>query len=125
MRNRRQTIESLKRLAERPGTPHEGEVARKMLERMAGNVPQPKPFNASDFPRGTTVYYNYWAYLTNEKCVIVGREPKTIQGQIWLRMQFDRLKQPRRVPVTSSKGCHISKTPLSEADAEYLYKSWL
>lgn len=121
MRNRRKTIESLRRLAERPGTPSEGEVARKLLDKLMGGLPAPKPFNVADFPRGTLVYYNYWAYPINDPCVIVGKEPKTIQGQVWLRMKFNHLKQPRRVPVTSEIGCHISKTPLSREDSGYFY----
>jgi hypothetical protein len=122
MRNRRKTIESLKRLAERPGTPSEGRVARAMLERMtAKGAPIPKPFNLAEFSRGTSVFYNYWAYPENDPCVIVGRKPKIVDGETWLRMRFDRLKQPRYVPVTSAKGSHISKAPLSAADAEYLY----
>lgn len=123
MRNRRQTIESLRRLAERPGTKHEGETARKLLEKMVGSVPVPKPFRACDFPRDTKVFYNYWAYPQNDPCVIVGREPKIIEGRVWLRMRFNHLKRPRRVPVTSTKGLHISKEPLSQSDAEYLYHS--
>jgi hypothetical protein len=123
VRNRRQTIESLRRLAERPGTIHEGKVAKAMLERMAKS-PVPKQFNASEFPRGAAVFYNYWAYSQNAPCVIVGKEPQTIEGRIWLRMRFAHLKQPRRVPVTSAKGCHISKTPMSRSDAEELYYAW-
>jgi hypothetical protein len=124
MRNRRKTIESLRRLAERPGTPHEGQVAAAMLERMAGTVPIPKPFIASEFPRGTAVFYNRWAYPQNDPAVIVGKEPKIIKGEVWMRMRFTHLKQPRRVPVTSAKGCHISKVPLSPEEAEYLYFAW-
>jgi hypothetical protein len=121
MRDRRKTVESLRRLAERPGTKAEGEVAKRMLKRMAGDVPTPKKFSAAEFSRGTAVFYNYWAYPQNDPCVIVGKEPKIIAGETWVRMRFTHLKQPRRVPVTSAKGCHISKTPLSTADAEYMY----
>lgn len=107
MRNRRKTVASLRSLAERPGTPEEGATARKLLERMVGSVPAPKLFSAAEFPRGTAVFYNYWAYPQNDPCIIVGKKPKIIQGQTWLRMKFAHLKQPRRVPVTSEKGCHI------------------
>ena len=120
MRNRRRTIESLQRLADRPGTPAEGRTARKLLDKMVGKFPSFRPFDALEFPRGTKVFYNYWAYPFNDRCVIVGREPKTIGGQIWISMRFEHLKQPRSVPITSSKGCHISKEPLSADDAEYL-----
>jgi hypothetical protein len=95
-----------------------------MLDRMAANVPTPKPFVQSDFPRGTAVFYNRWAYPQNDPCIVVGKQAKIIQGETWVRMRFTHLKQPRRVPVTSAKGCHISKTPLSPADAEYLYHEW-
>lgn len=90
---------------------------------MAGRVSirTPNPFNHAEFQRGTKVFYNYWAYPQNDPCVIVGKEPKVIQGETWLRMRFVHLKQPRRVPVTSVKGCHISKVPLSSEEAEYLY----
>ena len=121
MRNRRKTIESLKRLAERPGTPSEGKVARALLERMVERTPTVKPFNAAEFPPGTAVFYNRWAYPVNDPCVIVGRKPKIVEGETWLRMRFTHLKQPRSVPVTSAKGCHISKTPLTPEDADQLY----
>jgi hypothetical protein len=120
MRNRRQTIASLRRLANRPGTIEEGKTAQRLLDRMAANTPQPKPFNSAAFPRGSKVYYNYWAYPFNDPCMIVGKEAKTYNGQIWLRMSFTHLKHPRRVPVTSAKGCHISTAPLSPAECQYM-----
>lgn len=44
MRDKQRTIESLRRLAERPGTPQEGETARKKLWEMeAKTVPKAKP----------------------------------------------------------------------------------
>ena len=126
MRDRRQTIAALRRLADRPGTPHEGDTARRMLRKMEANnppdpppMPPPKPFDASRFPRGTNVFYNRWAYPINDPCVVLS-EPKIIEGQTWIRMKFQHLKQPRWVPVTSSKGCHISILPLDEIDALYL-----
>ena len=91
---------------------------------MLQSCPQPKPFNLAESPRGTEVFYNYWAYPTNDPCVIVGRKPKVIQGQTWLRMRFNHLKQPRYVPVTSAKGCHISKKPLSPNEADEMYHYW-
>lgn len=124
-RNIRKTIEALKRLAERPGTLHEGETARRMLEKMVGSVPTVKPFRIEDFPRGTSVFYNYWAYPQNAPCVVVGKFPRVIKGETWLRLRFEHLKQPRWVPVTSAKGSHISKVALSAEEAGYLYKSWL
>lgn len=42
MRDRQKTIESLRRLAERPGTPQEGETARKKLRELEAQEPQPK-----------------------------------------------------------------------------------
>ena len=129
MRNRHKTIESLRRLAERPGTKHEGEVARQILERMEGNTPLPKvfPFNGSDYPVGTEVFYNYWAYPKNDPCAVTkGRDGayKVIGNQTWMRLKFDHLKSARWVPVTSVKGSHISRTPLSNEDAQYMHYPW-
>lgn len=127
MSDRRKTMAALKRLADRPGTPGEGAVARAMLERMEANTavrPAPKPFRFEDFPIGCQVYYNRWAYPENDPCIVFPMKTaphfRTIEGQIWMRLSFTHLKRPRWVPVTSSKGCHISLTPLSPADAEYL-----
>jgi hypothetical protein len=39
MRNRQQTIQALERFIERPGTPEEGETARRLLEKMQGENP--------------------------------------------------------------------------------------
>jgi hypothetical protein len=126
-RDRRKTIASLRRLAARPGTPEEGETARRLLEKMsAAPMWAVKPFLAGEFPRGTSVFYNYWAYRGNESCQIIGKEPKLIDGKTWIRMKFDRLKQPRWVPVTSAMGCHISRTPLSAQESEYMCRTgWL
>lgn len=120
MRDRRKTIESLRRLAERPGTKAEGETARALLEKMNGIFVPIKPFIASEWPRKTKVYYNCWCYPINDLCEIVGKEAKAADGRMWLRMRFDHLKQPRWVPVTSEKGLHISKTPIPTKEADYL-----
>ncbi len=121
MRNRRKTIESLRRLAERPGTAAEGDTARLLLERMQGFIRPKRPFSELEFPRFTKIYYNYWAYGSNDGGVIVGKKPRQIQGQIWLRIKFDHLKSPRSVPVTSTKhGCHISRVPLSQDESDEL-----
>lgn len=124
-RDRRKTIAALRRLAERPGTPAEGETARRLLEKMAP-MRTVKPFLSAEFPRGVAVFYNYWAYRENEPCLIVGKEPKLIDGKTWLRMKFDKLKQPRWVPVTSVMGCHISRTPLPSEESDYMCRTgWL
>lgn len=121
MRNRRKTIASLRRLADRPGTPEEGETARALLERMEGFVRPRRLFTESEFPRFTKIYYNYWAYAWNEKGIIVGKTPRQIQGQTWVRIKFDHLKSPRSVPVTSTKhGCHISREPISKEESDEL-----
>jgi hypothetical protein len=121
MRNRRRTIESLRRLVERPGTAAEGATARALLERMEGFVRPRRLFTEAEFPRFTKIYYNRWAYGRNESGVIVGKKPKQVQGQTWVRIKFDHLKSPRSVPVTSAKrGCHISKEPLSADESDYL-----
>ena len=47
--------------------------------------------------------------------------PKWIQGKWWMRIKFDRLKQPRWVPVTSELGCHLGLKPFEGNDCEVLY----
>jgi hypothetical protein len=127
-RNRLQTIEALRRLAARPGTKHEGETASRMLDRMVKNNFAPKPFSLESFPLGSAVFYNYWAYPQNCPCIVCeGRghtRAKVIQSQTWMRLRFAHLKQPRWVPVTSERGCHISLVPLSEQDAHEMYHFW-
>jgi hypothetical protein len=124
MRNRRQTIESLRRLAERPGTKAEGETARRLLEAMTAGMPQPKPFNLSEFPRGTEIWYAYWCYW-NCRGTVRTKPPKMIQGKWWMLIKFDHLKQARWVPVTSGKGCHISKRPFTAEETEFLHNPWV
>ena len=122
MRNRRKTIESLRRLAERPGTPSEGETARLLLEKMGG---KPKvsfpvhPFIATNFPKGTVIYYCYWCY-PNNRGTICSKPPKMIQGEWWMLIKFDRLKQARWVPVTSKKGSHIRTEPFIGEEARWM-----
>lgn len=120
MRNRAKTIEGLRAMAERPGTPNEGEIARMLLERFGVKEWVPLPFVPSKFPRGAVVWYCYWSYR-NERGVIACDAPKWIQGQhsMWMRIKFDRLKQPRWVPVTSPLGCHIDTEPLREEETLY------
>lgn len=76
------------------------------------------------FKKGDRVYYNRWAYSTND--------PATVQGYVkpkpenhdhpwaWIRLKFDRLKSPRHVPIYSTAGWHLSHQPLSEAEARKL-----
>lgn len=123
MRNRRRTIESLRRLAERPGTPAEGETARRMLEKLGGKI-SPRPgeriFTLSEFPRGTRIWYAYWSY-DNAPGRIECSGPKAIEGKLWMRIKFDYLKNPRWVPVTSPLGCHLSTAPFEGEEAQALY----
>lgn len=126
-RNHSKTIASLERLAERPGTPEEGATARRLLEKMRGNRPSPPTPNEYDFkefPRFTRIYYNYWAYAANCPGEIVGKTATIERGIIWVRIKFDHLKHPSRVPVTSRKGCHLSLTPLEPERAMWLQRSW-
>lgn len=124
MRDRRKTIESLRRLAERPGTPHEGETAQRMLDQMLGKNPKGQKFQEENFPQMTEIWYAYWCYR-NQHGYIASKEPKTIRGETWVRIKFDHLKQARWVPVTSDFGCHLSITPFSEEETEYLYtEAW-
>jgi len=120
MRDRSKTIAALRRLIERPGTPHEGETARRLLEMMGGKDWVPHPFNPSEFPVGTRVFYCYWCYR-NDEGTMCKQAPKWIQGKWWMRIKFDRLKQPRWVPVTSELGCHLGLKPFEGNDCEVLY----
>lgn len=120
MRNRGKTIASLRRLAERPGTPAEGETARRLLEKMEASLPTPKLFKIELFPRGTRIFYNYWCY-GNMHGTIVGKAPKTVKGRIWMRIKFDYLKHPRWVPVTRELGGHLSLTALPPDEVNYLW----
>jgi hypothetical protein len=109
--SRSSKIEALRRLAERPGTEAEGLVAKAMLEKL-GAKPW-RPFNAADWPAGKRLIYNYWAY-DNESGTMMKQPPKMIQGQWWMRIKFDRLKEPRWVPVTSDHyGCHLMTEELT------------
>ena len=119
MRDRSKTIASLRRLIERPGTPQEGETARRLLEMMGGKDWVPRPFDASMFPCGTVVYYCYWG-RENERCTVCKSPPKWIQGKWWMRLKLDRLKNPLWVPVTSDLGCHLGFTPFEGNDFEVL-----
>ena len=58
MRNRTKTIEALRRLAERPGTPQEGETARRILDR----IEEPKSFRYGiEFDEPRIGALNVWA----------------------------------------------------------------
>jgi hypothetical protein len=157
----RRRIEALRNLAERPGTPAEGALAREILERhegkqsqrsqndafcdylrsgersdldhacytstcRCGNVYPRKNDRESDcpmtdrhalilaeklkrFPRGTRVYYNYWAY--GENCLGTVTGPS--KDWAWLRIKFDNLKQARKCPIYSEFGWHLSIEPLT------------
>ena len=120
MRDRSKTIASLRRLIDRPGTPQEGETARRLLKMMGGKDWVPRPFNASMFPCGTEVFYCYWCY-SNDRGTVCKQSPKMERGQWWMRIKFDRLKQPRWVPVTSELGCHLGFTPFEGNDKDVLY----
>jgi len=120
-RDRAATIQALRRLAERPGTPEEGETARSLLKQFGGVTWVPLPFNPSDFPPGTVVFYCYWCYR-NDRAVVCKQSPKWQRGGWWMRLRFDRLKQPRWVPVTSTLGCHLGKEPFTGNVEETLYR---
>ena len=126
MRNRRQTIESLRRLAERPGTPAEGETARRLLEKMGAKPKKSYPvigFNPSAFPPGTHIFYCYWCYA-NIPGIVRKLPPRWIQGKWWVHIKFNHLKQPRWVPVTSAKGCHISTEKFTGEFARWMELNW-
>ena len=120
-RDRSKTIESLRRLAERPGTPAEGEVARRLLEQMGVIHWTVRPYDLSVFKTGMRIYYCYWCY-ENSPATVCKQPPKMIQGNWWMRFKFDHLKQPRWVPVTSPLGCHIGFEPFTGDYAETMYR---
>ena len=120
MRDRSKTIAALRRLAERPGTPQEGETAIRLLEMMGGKDWVPRPFDASMFPCGTVIYYCYWCY-ENDRGTIRTKPPKLIRGEWWMLIKFDRLKSARWVPVTSEVGCHLGFVPFKGNDQKVLY----
>src|SRR5208337_5001128 len=120
MRDRSKTIAALRRLIERPGTPQEGETARRLLEMMGGKDWVPRPFNPSEYPVGTRIYYCYWCY-DNDTGTMCKQAPKWNHGQWWMRIKFDRLKQPRWVPVTSELGCHLGHEPFKGNEHDVLY----
>lgn len=66
------------------------------------------------FPRGTRVYYNFWAYPPN--C------PATVSGYTatigWIRLKFDHLKTVRTVPIYASGELRLFTAPINEAAAE-------
>jgi hypothetical protein len=121
MRNKQKTIESLRRLAERPGTPNEGAIARRLLEQLGAKTWVSRPFDPSLFPQGTVVFYCYRCYK-NDRGVIRTKPPKRIQGEWWVLIKFDHLKQARWVPVTSELGCHLSLTPFDGNERDTLYR---
>lgn len=124
MRDRSKTIDSLRRLAERPGSVEEGNTARRLLELMGGTDWIPTLFDPHKFPLGSVVYYCYWCYRNDRAVVVKGRNGlfQYHQGQTWMRLKFDRLKTPRWVPVTSNLGCHIGIAPFVGNEAEVLYR---
>lgn len=121
MKDRAKTIESLRRVAERPGSPNEGEIAKRLLAQLGVKQWMPRPFVRSDWPKGKEVFYCYWCYR-NEHGVIASGKTEVHRGQTWLRIKFDRLKQPRWVPVTSPLGCHIGTEPFTGNEGETLYR---
>ena len=94
MRDRSQTIAALRRLAERPGTPAEGETARRLLEAMGGISWVPHPFDPAMFPAGTRTFYCYWCYRNTP---VEGSEEETLYRRNidWVQMQRDFLKRLR------------------------------
>lgn len=121
MRDRAKTIQALRRMAERPGTTEEGETAKQLLEKFGSQVWIPRPFEHSQYPRGTRIYYCYWCYR-NEAGMIASDKIRHDRGEVWMRIKFDSLRQPRWVPVTSPLGCHLGFAPFSGNNEETLYR---
>lgn len=119
MRDRSKTIESLRRVAERPGSPNEGEMARRLLAQLGVMAWTPKPFE--HYPKGTRVFYCYWCYR-NDAATVASSEVKQVRGEKWMLLKFDRIKRARWVPVTSSLGFHLGLEPFSGDVGETLYR---
>ena len=113
-------IEALQRLAERPGTEAEGELARSFLKTLAAKhkIRIPERFVSEEdlrrkFPKGAQVYYNMWCYEPNAPGVVTGYAKE--RG--WIRIKFGHRKS-YSVPIyTERGGCHLSTEPLPLIDA--------
>jgi hypothetical protein len=77
-----------------------------------------REFGEVFFPPGTRIYYNCWAYAQNSPGVVV---PSKTCDWNWMRIKFDHLKQPRKVPVFRKGKWLISTEPLSKETADELY----
>lgn len=121
MKNKSKTIDALRRVAERPGSPNEGEIAKRLLAQLGVKHWTPRQFIRSDWLKGKEVFYCYWCYR-NDHGVIASDKTQVHRGETWLRIKFDRLKQPRWVPVTSPLGCHIGTEPFTGNESETLYR---
>ena len=98
-----------------------------MLEQMGAKPKQSfpvLPFDAAKFPPGTRIFYCYWCY-SNKAGTVRKLPPRWIQGRWWMHVKFDHLKQPRWVPVTSEKGCHIATEPFTGDFARWMELSWV
>lgn len=68
------------------------------------------------FRKGDRVYYNRWAYEKNSPGTVVGyvslrnRSYGNLWG--WINVKFDRLKNPRLVPIWSKDGCSLTHEPI-------------
>lgn len=65
------------------------------------------------FPRGTRVYYNYWAYSENCPAVVTGYSAEL--GRI--RLKFDHLKNSRSVPIYQDGELRLFTEPIDHATA--------
>lgn len=65
------------------------------------------------FPRGTRVYYNYWAYPENCAAVVAGYSAEL--G--WIRLKFDHLKNSRSVPIYKDGEMRLFTEPIDHATA--------
>lgn len=62
------------------------------------------------FPKGTRIYYNCWAYPANDPGTVVGYCKKPDMWG-WIRVKFDRLKNPLAVPIWHDGALRISTEP--------------
>lgn len=127
MRDRAQTVAKLENLAARPGTPQEGETARRKLkEQRAKQVDEmvysePVGFDASRFPAGTVVYYNSQISRPNRRAVVMDALFWLDKKEQYFRMRFDDRHSAATVCVHFNGKTYISAKPLDEDELRVLH----
>jgi hypothetical protein len=135
-------LAAIRALAERPGTPAEGQVARDILKRLTvkgqniADAVEDLDDWLPDHARSMRLRYSNPFARERIKVEIRQHFPKgmrvyynywaypdncagTVTGYpvdsacwAWIRIKFDHLKQARRVPIFTSEGWHLSAEPI-------------